>query len=126
MINSEEKIASSGKIVRSPGWAVGERDLASDVSDVNDSAFSRMLCSINDKLESDFDFVGDVLAAVLVLAQAERTALLGALGARAPADRSDTVSFMLARFVAEGSALFLILVAGQRRASCAAVRFFRA
>lgn len=80
-----------------------------------------MLGSIDHELECDFNFVGDVLAADLVLAEAESTALARLGRALAPADGTNAVGVVLAGWVAKCAALFLILVADQRSASRAAV-----
>ena len=92
------------------------------MSHVDHSAGSCVLCSVNNKLECNFDFVSNVLAADLVLAEAESAALLGGGRALTPADGANTVSAVLARRVAQGAALDLILVAGKGSASSAAVR----
>ena len=81
-----------------------------------------MLGGINNKLEGNFDFVSNVLAANLVLSETKGTALLGGGWALAPADWANTVGAVIAGRVAESSALNLILVADKRSAGSAAVR----
>lgn len=88
---------------------------------VDHSAGRSVLGSIDNQLEGNLHLVGDVLTADLVFAEAEGAAFFGALGALAPANGSNTISFMLARTVAESAALFLILVASQRGTSSSAI-----
>lgn len=85
-----------------------------------------MLSSVDNKLEGNLDFVGDILAADLIWAEAESTALFGASRAFSPADRTDTVGVVVARLVAQSSTQFLVFVAGQWGARTAAVRALRA
>lgn len=80
-----------------------------------------MLSCILNQLVGNLGLIGDVLAADLVGAQAKSAALFSASGALSPAKRADTVGAMIARRVAESSALDLILVADQRGASATAV-----
>lgn len=105
----------------SPGGAVRERQFGSNMGDVDDGAGGCVLRSINDKLESDFDFVGNVLAADLILTETKGTALSCGGRAASPADGANTIGFMFALRVAKSSTLYLILVANERSASCAAV-----
>ena len=81
-----------------------------------------MLSGIHDELERNLYFVGDVLAANLVLAEAKGAALFGASRAFTPANGAYTVGIVLTWLVAESTALFLILVAGQRGSGSAGVR----
>lgn len=80
-----------------------------------------MLRSINDKLESDFDFVSNVLATDLIFTETKGTALSGRGRAFSPADGTNTIGAMFTFRVAKSSTLYLILVASKRSASCAAV-----
>ncbi len=105
----------------SPFRAVRERNIGSNVGHVDDGAGGGVLSSINDKLESDFDFVGDVLAADLILTETKGSALSCRGRARSPADGANSISFMVTLRVAKSSTLYLILVANERSASCAAV-----
>jgi len=61
--------------ISSPVGAVREGDIRADVSHVNDCAVGYVLSSINNELEGDLYFFSDVLAADLVLTEAESTAL---------------------------------------------------
>ena len=106
---------------RSPGRAVREGDLRADVGHVDHSAGSGVLSCVDDELEGDLYLVGNVLAADLVLTEAESSAFTSRGRALAPADWADSSGAVVAWWVAEGSALFLVLVADQRSASCAAV-----
>lgn len=106
----------------SPSGAVRESELRADVCHVDHSAGSRVLCGINNKLECNFDFVSNVFAADLVLAEAKSATLLGGGRALAPADGANTVSAMLASRIAQSSTQDLVLVAGELSASSAAVR----
>ena len=80
-----------------------------------------MLSCILDQLVSDLGLVRDVLAADLIRAQAKRTALLGASGAFTPADWANSSCTVIARGIAESTALYLVLVADQRSTSSTAV-----
>ena len=73
-----------------------------------------VFCKIYGELESNFDLIGDILTADIIFTKAERAALFGALGARAPANGSHTVGTILASRVAQSTALYLFLVALQR------------
>lgn len=91
------------------------------MSHVNYCASCCVLSCIFHQLVGDLGLVCDVLAADLVSSQAERTALSRANGALPPADRTDSCCAVLARRIAESSALHLVLVADQRSACTAAV-----
>ena len=91
------------------------------MGNVNYSAGRRVLCSIIDKLISNLDFVGDVLAANLVLAKAKCATFFRGWRALAPADGADGVGVVVTRRVAEGAALHSALAASERRARCTAV-----
>jgi hypothetical protein len=106
---------------RSPSGAVGECDLGADVCHINDSAGSYVLRSVNDQLESNFNFVGDVLRADLILTETKGSTLSRGGRALAPADGSNAISLVVTLRVAKGSALNLVLVADERRASSSAV-----
>ena len=88
---------------------------------VNQCAVGGVLSSILDQLISDLGFVSDVFAADLISAQAKRTACLGASGAFTPANWTNSRCSVIARWIAESAALYLILVADQRSASSTAV-----
>ena len=60
---------------------------------------------------SNLDLVGDIFAANLIHAKAKSTTFTSRRRAFAPTERSDTFRSMLARWIAQGSTLFLILVA---------------
>ena len=62
-----------------------------------------MFCHFDGELERNLDFIGDILTAELVLAEAERAALSGVLGAGAPANGSHSGT-ICARWVAERTA----------------------
>lgn len=96
------------------------------MGNVNYSARRRVLCSIIDKLISNLDFVGDVLAANLVLAKAKCATFFRRWRALAPADGADGVGVVVTRRVAEGSALHSALAASERSARCTAVRVLSA
>jgi len=81
-----------------------------------------VLSGVDDELEGNFDLVGYVLAADLILTQTKGTALTSARRALTPADGTNAISAVLARRVAKSSTLLLVLVAGQGSARCAAVR----
>lgn len=91
------------------------------MSQVNYCAVGGVLGCILDQLVSDLGFVSDVLAADLVSAQAKRTACLSASGTFTPADWTDSSCSVIAGWIAESAALYLILVADQRSASTTAV-----
>ena len=105
----------------SPGRAVRESELRADVGHVDHSAGSGVLSSVNDKLEGNLYLVGHVLRADLVLTEAESATLTCGGRALAPADWAYAICAMFAWWVAEGSTLFLVLMAYKRRASSAAV-----
>ena len=106
----------------SPCGAVRELELGANVSHINYCACGGMLCCINNKLEAYLHLIGNVFAADLILSKAKGTAFLGIFRAFAPADGTYTDGAVLALWIAEGSALLLVFVAGQRSASSAAVR----
>lgn len=57
---------------------------------INDGSGADVLSGICSKLEGNLYLVGNVLAADLILAQAERTALFGGIRAFAPANGTNT------------------------------------
>lgn len=87
------------------------------MSHIYDGSSSGVLGGIDNKLEGNFHLVGNVLAADLVLTQAERAALLGGGRALAPANGANTVGAVLAGRVAKSTAHYLVFVALQRDAS---------
>jgi len=89
---------------------------------IDDSASGCVLRGINSELEGNFHFVGNVFAADFILTKAKGSALSSGSRAFTPADGTSTISAVFALRVAQGSALYLILVALQRSASCATVR----
>ena len=74
----------------------------------------------------NLDLVGDIFAADLIHAKAKSTAFTSRRRAFAPTERSDTLSSVFARWIAQSSALFLILVALKRRSNFTAVGMLRA
>jgi len=81
-----------------------------------------VLRGINDELEGNFHFVGNVFAADFILTEAKGSALSSGRWAFTPADGTSTISAVIALGVAQSSALYLILVALKGSASCATVR----
>ena len=71
-----------------------------------------MLSSIDDKLECNLDLFSDIFTADVIFTEAESTTLFRALGARSPANWTNTGA-VFALGVAESSTLHLILVAGE-------------
>ena len=108
-------------IFDSPCRAVRELEFGANVSHINYCACGGMLCCINHKLEAYLHLIGNVFAADFILSKAKSTAFLGIFRAFTPADGTNTDGAVLTLRIAEGSALFLVFVAGQRCASSAAV-----
>ena len=75
---------------------------------------------------SNLDLVGDIFAANLIHAKAKSTAFASRRRAFAPTERSDTISSVFARWIAQSSTLFLILVALKRLSNLTAVGMLRA
>ena len=73
-----------------------------------------MFCSVYDKLETNFNFCSDILAADLILTEAECSTLLCSFGARAPAYRPNAISTVLTGWITESTTLLLIVVASKR------------
>ena len=80
-----------------------------------------MLSGILDKLIGNFDFIGNVLTADIVLTEAERSALSGACRALAPANWTDTFGSVITFGVAESTALNLVFMADKGFARLTAV-----
>ena len=93
---------------------------------VNDGTGSSVFSGIDNQLEGNLDFVGDVLTADLVLTEAKSATFAGAWRALAPADGADTRGVMFALGVAEGSALNFVLSALEGKSSGSAVGFLGA
>ena len=96
----------------SPCGAVRELELGANVCHINYCACGGMLCCINNKLEAYLHLIGNVFAADLILSKAKSTAFLGIFGAFTPADGTYTDGAVLTLWIAEGSALLLVFVAG--------------
>ena len=92
------------------------------MSHINDSASGCVLRGIDDELEGNFHFVGNVFAADFILTEAKGSTLSSGSRAFTPADWTSTISAVFALGVAQSSALYLILVALQGHTSCATVR----
>jgi len=107
---------------RSPGRAVREGDVGTDVGDVDNSASSCVFSGVHDELEGNFDLLGDVLTANFVFTKAECAALLRRGRALTPANWADASSAILTRRVAQGAAQFLAIMADKRGTCGAAVR----
>ena len=74
---------------------------------------------------SNLDLVGDIFAADLIHAKAKSTAFTSRRRAFAPTERSDTLSSVFARWIAQSSTLFLILFALKRLSNFTAVGMLR-
>ena len=96
----------------SPTGAVRESEIGADMGHINYCACGGMLCCINHKLEAYLHLIGNVFAADLILSKAKSTAFLGIFGAFTPANGTYTDGAVLTLWIAEGSALLLVFVAG--------------
>ena len=96
----------------SPTGAVRESEIGADMGHINYCACGGMLCCINNKLEAYLHLIGNVFAADLILSKAKGTAFLGIFRAFTPADGTYTNGAVLTLWIAEGSALLLVFVAG--------------
>ena len=81
--------------IRSPGGAVGESNLSTNMCHIDNSTGSGVLSSVDNELECNFNLVGDVLAANLIFAEAEGAALSSAGRAGSPADGTNTGGVVL-------------------------------
>ena len=104
-------MTTSRKNVKSPGGAVGECDFGANMCHINDSTGCGVLRCVNHELESNFHLVGNIFTADFIFTKTESTALSCASWARSPAYRADTRCIMITFWVAEGSTLYLVLVA---------------
>ena len=96
----------------SPTGAVRESEIGADMGHINYCACGGMLCCINHKLEAYLHLIGNVFAADLILSKAKSTAFLGIFGAFTPANGTYTDGAVLTLWIAEGSTLLLVFVAG--------------
>jgi len=96
----------------SPTGAVRESEIGADMGHINYCACGGMLCCINHELEAYLYLIGNVFTAIVILSKAKSTTFLGIFRALTPADGTYTVGTVLTLWIAEGSALFLIFVAG--------------
>lgn len=80
-----------------------------------------MFSCIHRQLIGHLDLFSDVFAADIILTEAEITAFLRRGWALAPANRADTFSIVVTRWVAERSVKLEALRADERRAGCTTV-----
>ena len=73
----------------------------------------------------NLDLVGDIFAADLIHAKAKSAAFASRRRAFAPTERSDTLSSVFARWIAQSSTLFLVLVALKGLSDLAAISMLR-
>jgi hypothetical protein len=92
------------------------------VRNINYCSSVDVLSGIYSKLEGNLYLVGNVLAAYLILAQAERTAFLGGWRAFAPANRTNTFGLVSAGRITKSSAKYFFFFASQRSSGGTAVR----
>ena len=96
----------------SPIGAVGESESGADVGHINYCACGGMLCCINHKLEAYLHLIGNVFTAIIIFTKAKSTAFLGIFRALTPAYGTYTIGVVVTLWIAEGSALLLVFVAG--------------